>query len=111
MYVYNTDKRVLITMATNWSSESRHQPQRVHRGSFNSTQNMSSGTSAQTDKYFVGIDVGSGSARAALVSATGQVLATHVVAIRTWNPQPDHYEQSSEDIWRAVCQCVKVSNI
>lgn len=59
--------------------------------------------------YFVGVDVGTGSARAALVNAHGRVLQMHVKSIQTWNPQPDHYEQSSEDIWRAVCDCVRVS--
>lgn len=61
------------------------------------------------EKYVIGIDVGTGSARAALLSTTnGQVLRTHVVNIQTWNPQPDHYEQSSDNIWSAVCQCVRV---
>lgn len=62
-------------------------------------------------KYFVGIDVGTGSARAALVNPDGEVKNSHVVAIQTWNPKPDHYEQSSDDIWRAVCECVKVIHI
>lgn len=70
---------------------------------------MSSITS-DADKYFVGIDVGTGSARAALVNAIGQVKSTHVVTIQTCNPKSDHYEQSSDDIWSAVCQCVKVYN-
>jgi FGGY-family pentulose kinase len=30
-----------------------------------------------------------------------------VAPIRTWRPQADHVEQSSEDIWRAVCACVR----
>lgn len=59
--------------------------------------------------YFVGVDVGTGSARAALVNAHGQVLQMHVKPIKTWNPIANHYEQSSDDIWRAVCECVQVS--
>lgn len=58
--------------------------------------------------YFIGVDVGTGSARAALVNAHGHVLQIHTKTIKTWNPQPDHYEQSSEDIWEAVCECVRV---
>lgn len=58
--------------------------------------------------YFVGVDVGTSSARAALVNSKGQVLQSHVKPIITWNPKPDHYEQSSDDIWSAVCECVKV---
>lgn len=59
--------------------------------------------------YFVGVDVGTGSARAALVNAHGRVLQVHVKKIDTWNPQPDHYEQSSDNIWQAVCECVHVN--
>lgn len=58
--------------------------------------------------YFIGVDVGTGSARAALVNSQGQVIKSHVKDIKTWNPQPDHYEQSSDDIWKSVCECVKV---
>lgn len=61
------------------------------------------------EKYFVGVDVGTGSARAALLSTDGKVLRSHVKPTQTWNPLPDHYEQSSEAIWTAVCECVKVS--
>lgn len=60
--------------------------------------------------YFIGVDVGTGSARAALVNDHGKVLATHVKPIKTWNPVADHYEQSSNDIWSAVCECVQVSS-
>ncbi|XP_053953203.1 FGGY carbohydrate kinase domain-containing protein [Anastrepha ludens] len=59
------------------------------------------------DTYFVGVDVGTGSARAALVNLKGTVLKQCVKAIKTWNPENDHYEQSSDDIWRSVCHCVK----
>lgn len=58
--------------------------------------------------FVIGVDVGTGSARAALVNSTGKVLETCVKPIRTWNDQPNYYEQSSDDIWRAVCHCVKV---
>ncbi|XP_054732853.1 FGGY carbohydrate kinase domain-containing protein [Anastrepha obliqua] len=60
-----------------------------------------------TDTYFVGVDVGTGSARAALVNLKGTVLKQCVKPIKTWNPENDHYEQSSDDIWRSVCHCVK----
>lgn len=61
--------------------------------------------------YFVGVDVGTGSARASLVNAHGRVLQMHVRQIETWNPLPDHYEQSSDNIWRAVCECVHVCSM
>lgn len=61
-------------------------------------------------KYFIGVDVGTGSARAALVTATGTVVRTFAQSTQTWNPQPDHYEQSSADIWSAVVACVRVNS-
>lgn len=60
------------------------------------------------DKYFVGVDVGTGSVRAALVALTGNVLKVHVKETKTWNPLSDHYEQSSDNIWNGVCECVQV---
>ena len=59
------------------------------------------------EEAFVGVDVGTGSVRAALVSCKGQILGSHVVPIQIHNPQQDFYEQSSEDIWSAVCGAVK----
>lgn len=58
--------------------------------------------------YCVGVDVGTGSARAALVNGHGIIIEQHVELINTWNPKIDHYEQSSDNIWNAVCKCVKV---
>ncbi|XP_039567438.1 FGGY carbohydrate kinase domain-containing protein isoform X6 [Passer montanus] len=56
-------------------------------------------------KYYVGVDVGSASVRAALVDGFGTVVAHAEQPIQVWEPQPDHYEQSSADIWAACC-CV-----
>ena len=56
---------------------------------------------------FIGIDVGSTSARAGVFTAQGRALGRHVTPIRTWRPGPDHVEQSGDDIWRAVCACVR----
>lgn len=58
---------------------------------------------------FVGVDIGTGSARAALVTDEGKVLKTAVKTIQTWNPITDHYEQSSENIWESCKYVVKVS--
>lgn len=55
---------------------------------------------------FLGIDVGTGSARAGLFNAQGKMLGTSVCPIRMWKPKPDFVEQSSEDIWQA---CVKAT--
>nr|XP_047917948.1 FGGY carbohydrate kinase domain-containing protein isoform X5 [Anser cygnoides] len=58
-------------------------------------------------KYYVGIDVGSASVRAALVDEFGTVVAHAEQPIQIWEPQPDHYEQSSADIWAACCTVTK----
>lgn len=60
--------------------------------------------------YFVGVDVGTGSVRAALVDGTGQILKKSTNAIQTWNPEENFYQQSSEDIWRSCCKVVRVRN-
>ena len=56
---------------------------------------------------FVGVDVGTGSARAALVNHEGRILEAHVEPIEIHNPQQDFYEQSSENIWSSVCTAVR----
>ena len=59
-------------------------------------------------KYTVGVDVGTGSVRAALVQSDGRIVATESRPLKIWNPQPDFYEQSSDDVWEGVCFTVKV---
>lgn len=56
---------------------------------------------------YLGIDVGTASARAGVFDHTGRMLAAAVHPIRIWRPQPDFVEQSSDDIWRAVCTAVR----
>ncbi|XP_031973271.1 FGGY carbohydrate kinase domain-containing protein isoform X2 [Corvus moneduloides] len=58
-------------------------------------------------KYYVGVDVGSASVRAALVDGFGTVVAHAEQRIQVWEPGPDHYEQSSADIWAACCSVTK----
>ena len=58
-------------------------------------------------KAFIGVDVGTGSVRSALVNNDGKVIHTSIQAIKIHNPQPDFYEQSSTNIWNTVCQTVK----
>src|SRR4051812_6436376 len=53
--------------------------------------------------YVIGVDVGTGSARAGLFDRDGNLLASHTHPIEMWRPRPDFVEQSSEDIWRAIC--------
>lgn len=61
------------------------------------------------DELFIGIDVGTGSVRGCLVNKNGHILKTCVKEIKTYNPQPDFYQQSSEEIWDACCFVVKVN--
>src|SRR2546430_17455004 len=58
---------------------------------------------------YLGIDVGTGSARAGVVTADGRVLAAATQPIQMWRPHPEHVEQSSEDIWQAVCGAVRAA--
>lgn len=60
------------------------------------------------ESYFVGVDVGTGSVRAALVTRNGKLLYTSSKDTKTWNPEVGYFEQSTDDIWRAVCYVVKV---
>ena len=55
--------------------------------------------------YFLGIDVGTGSARVGIFDERG-VLAGHAVKeIKTWKPKEHFVEQSSENIWQSICSC------
>lgn len=58
-------------------------------------------------KYFVGVDVGSGSARAGVFDIVGMKLAMAVSPIKQFRPKTDFVEQSSSDIWLQVCNVVR----
>src|SRR5690242_6475957 len=58
-------------------------------------------------RYVLGVDVGTGSARAGLFDEVGTLLTSASCPIQTWKPRPDFVEQSSDDIWRAICDCVR----
>ncbi|KAI8995895.1 FGGY carbohydrate kinase domain-containing protein [Gaertneriomyces semiglobifer] len=65
--------------------------------------------------YFVGVDVGTASARAAVVSTSGKVLSTASHPIQVLSFEGGRYEQSSDDIWDACCcavtEAVRASNV
>lgn len=52
---------------------------------------------------YLGLDVGTGSARAGLFTVNGRMLASASRVIRMWKPRPGHVEQSSDDIWASCC--------
>lgn len=58
-------------------------------------------------EYFLGIDVGTGSARAGVFDAEGKLLGVAKRDIEMWREAGDVVEQSSDDIWRAVCVSVR----
>nr|XP_020474056.1 FGGY carbohydrate kinase domain-containing protein isoform X1 [Monopterus albus]XP_020474058.1 FGGY carbohydrate kinase domain-containing protein isoform X1 [Monopterus albus] len=57
--------------------------------------------------YYVGVDVGTASVRAALVTREGVLKRTAEEHISIWEPQADHYVQSSTEIWEKCCSVVK----
>lgn len=59
--------------------------------------------------YFLGIDVGTGSARAGIFDAHGRLAGTATYPIQMWRPAPDHVEQSSDDIWLACCRATRAA--
>lgn len=56
---------------------------------------------------FIGIDVGTGSARAGIFDERGTLLATARRAIAIWHEAGDIVEQSSDDIWAACVSSVQ----
>lgn len=63
----------------------------------------------QQEMYFVGVDVGTGSVRAALVSQHGEMVAQETRRLETWTYEQDSrlFEQSSSQIWEALAECVR----
>jgi D-ribulokinase len=57
--------------------------------------------------YFIGIDVGTGSARAGIFDRRGVMVSKAKRDIALFQDGPDTAEQSSNDIWRAVCESVR----
>ncbi|CEJ85547.1 Putative FGGY-family pentulose kinase [[Torrubiella] hemipterigena] len=60
-----------------------------------------------THEYYIGIDVGTGSARACIIDDTGDIKALASENIKLWQPENGYYEQSTTDIWRCICECVR----
>lgn len=58
-------------------------------------------------EYFIGVDVGTGSARAGVFDPSGAMLASAKRDILIFREAGEIVEQSSADIWRAVCTCVR----
>ena len=59
------------------------------------------------ERVVIGVDVGTGSARAGVFHSGGRCLGRAYHPILLNRPQPDHAEHSSEDIWQAACRAVR----
>ena len=62
---------------------------------------------AKTEGLYLGIDVGTGSARAGVFDGPGRMLGQGSRSIQIWRPQREFVEQSFEDIWRACGLAVR----
>jgi D-ribulokinase len=58
-------------------------------------------------RYFIGVDVGTGSARAGVFDADGALKAAAKRPVQTWTEAGDFVEQSGEQIWQAVGDSVR----
>jgi D-ribulokinase len=55
----------------------------------------------------IGVDVGTGSARAGVFDATGKLLGVGKHPVTMWQEPGEIVEQSSDQIWQAVCAAVR----
>lgn len=62
-----------------------------------------------TGAYYIGVDVGTGSARAVLIDSAGQIAASHSENTTTWRSPADSriFQQSTANIWSCIATCVK----
>lgn len=60
-------------------------------------------------RYFIGVDVGTGSARAGVFDEEGQCLGTGKRDIEIYRDHAHMVEQSSANIWASVCHAVRTA--
>jgi ribulose kinase len=62
-----------------------------------------------SESYYIGVDVGTGSARASLVKQDGTVLSSSTQETITYRDPNDHriFEQSTNNIWAAISTAIK----
>lgn len=44
-----------------------------------------------SESYFLGVDVGTGSARVCIIDSTGEIKGVESKEIQTWNPRANYY--------------------
>ncbi|TFK74375.1 Pentulose kinase [Pluteus cervinus] len=61
------------------------------------------------EAHYIGVDVGTGSARASLIKKDGTVVASHLEDTLTFRDAQDHriFEQSTTNIWSAIATSIK----
>lgn len=62
-------------------------------------------------RFYLGVDVGTHSARAGIFDDAGKLHAAAAREIQVFRPAPQYAEHSSEDIWRAVCEATRAALI
>lgn len=71
------------------------------------SQSMAALSLEQAMIYYVGVDVGTGSARACIIDNTGNILSLAEKPIQREELKPNYITQSSQEIWQSICHCVK----
>lgn len=61
----------------------------------------------QPDVYYIGVDVGTGSARACIIDTNGIILGMSERPITRHELKANFITQNSTEIWNAICYCVK----
>lgn len=72
----------------------------------NQLQLLENPQSIDTSIFYVGVDVGTGSARAAVVDNMGSILSLTERAIARQELKPNYITQSTTEIWAAISYCV-----
>lgn len=57
-------------------------------------------------EHYIGIDVGTGSARACIMNDKGDIVGLASENIGLWQPESGYYEQSTTNIWRCICTSI-----
>ena len=71
------------------------------------TTEPSNSTATDDPHYVIGVDVGTGSARAGIFELTGRMVSSAKREITLFRASGSIVEQSSAEIWSAVCDAVK----
>lgn len=71
------------------------------------TTEPSNSTATDDPHYVIGVDVGTGSARAGIFELTGRMVSSAKHDIALFRASGSIVEQSSAEIWSAVCDAVK----